>query len=220
MTFSSRVDRRRFILGTILAGAALGATSALPMHAAFAANASEGAAAKQTIQRLNDALSDVLAHGDEMKYQGRFDKLQPIIASVFDVPEMARVATGPKWNTMSDADKQKMTALFGQYMTTMYAARFRGHGGDSFELGEAKARDDGKMLVLTKLNRKTGEPVELSYLMKGSADTWKVVDVYYNGAISQLAQLRSEFSGAIRDGGVQKLEAALDAKIKQMQGGA
>jgi phospholipid transport system substrate-binding protein len=133
---------------------------------------------------------------------------------------MAKVATGPKWNTLSDADKQKMTDLFGKYMTTMYAARFRGHGGESFEMGDVKPRDNGKMLVITKMNRQSGEPVELSYMLNGAADQWKVVDVYYNGSISQLAQLRSEFSGPIRDGGVEKLEAVLADKTQQLQGGA
>jgi phospholipid transport system substrate-binding protein len=211
-----RVDRRRFLLTALTLGAAAG----LPLKRAFAANASEAAAAGQTVQRLNAGLMDVLANGDALKFEGRFQKLQPLLAAVFDIPEMARVATGPKWASLSDADKQAMTELFGRYMTTMYAARFHGDGVKSLEMGDVKPRDDGKMLVQTKLTRKDGEPVDLSYMMKGGADTWHVVDVYYNGSISQLAQLRSEFSGPMRDGGIEKLKAVLGDKILQMQGGA
>jgi phospholipid transport system substrate-binding protein len=213
---SAHADRRRFLATALM----LGAATTLPLKHVFAANASEAAAAAQTVQRLNTALMDVLTNGDTLKFEGRYQKLQPVLASVFDISEMAKVATGPKWNNLSDADKQAMTDLFSKYMTTMYAARFRGHGGESFEMGDVKPRDNGKMLVITKLNRKSGEPVELSYMLKGAADQWKVVDVYYNGSISQLAQLRSEFSGAIRDGGVQKLEAVLSDKVQQLQGGA
>ena len=50
-------------------------------------------------------------------------------------------------------------------------------------------------------------------------DDWHVVDVYYNGAISQLAQLRSEFNGPLRDGGVDKLRTVLEEKIKELEGG-
>jgi len=216
MNFESHVGRRRFMATAL----SLGVVAGLPLKHAFAANASESAAAQQVIERLNAALLDVLTNGDALKFEGRYQKLQPVLASTFDIPEMARVATGPKWSELSDADKQKMTELFGKYMTTMYAARFRGHGGESFEMGDVKPRDNGKMLVITKMKRQSGEPVELSYMMKGQADAWKVVDVYYNGSISQLAQLRSEFSGSMRDGGVQKLEAALNDKVHQMQGGA
>ena len=210
------VARRQFLAATL----SLGIAATLPLKHALAANASETAAASQTVQRLNAALNDVLANGDQMKFGGRYAKLQPVLASVFDIPEMARVATGPKWNELSDADKQAMTDLFGKYMTTMYAARFRGTGGDTLEMGDVKSRDNGKMLVSTKLNRKDGGPVELSYLLHGSADSWKVVDVYYNGSISQLAQLRSEFSVPMRDGGIQKLKSALADKTQQLTGGA
>jgi phospholipid transport system substrate-binding protein len=216
MKLEMHVDRRRFLLTALGAGT----LAALPLKLAFAANASETAAASQTVQRLNTALNDVLANGDALKFEGRYQKLQPVLTSVFDIPEMARVATGPKWSELSDADKQAMTDLFGKYMTTMYAARFRGHGGDTLEMGDVKQRDDGKMLVSTKLNRKSGEPVQLSYMLKGQADTWHIVDVYYNGSISQVAQLRSEFSGPIRDGGIEKLKTALSDKTQQLQGGA
>ncbi|HVZ02223.1 MAG TPA: ABC transporter substrate-binding protein [Dongiaceae bacterium] len=218
MEFETRVatNRRRFMITAL----ALGTAAGLPLKRAFAANASETAAAAQVVQRLNAALNDVLANGDALKFDGRYQKLQPVLAAVFDIPEMARVATGPKWNDLSDADKQAMTELFGKYMTTMYAARFRGKGGDTLVMGDVKPRDGDKMLVITRLNRKDGEAVELSYLLRGAADTWHVVDVYYNGSISQLAQLRSEFSAPMRDGGIEKLKAALGDKIQQLQGGA
>lgn len=216
MIEAAALDRRRFMLTAL----GLGLAAALPLKRALAANASETAAASQTVQRLNAALNDVLANGDALKFEGRFAKLQPVLAAVFDIPEMARVATGPKWNELSDADKQAMAELFGKYMTTMYAARFRGHGGDTLEMGDVKPRDGGKMLVSTKLNRKDGGPVELSYLLRGQADSWHIVDVYYNGSISQIAQLRSEFSVPMRDGGIEKLKAALADKTQQLQGGA
>ena len=123
-------------------------------------------------------------------------------------------------NDASEAEKQAMVDVFGRYMTTMYAARFKGYGGETFELGESKARDGGRVLVTTQLTRKDNEPIQLSYLMKGQGDTWHITDVYYNGSISQMAQLRSEFSGPLRDGGVTKLKSILEDKIKQLQGGA
>jgi len=216
MELQMRVNRRRFMVTALT----LSAAASLPLRQALAANASETAAAAQVVQRLNAVLNEVLANGDALKFEGRYRKLQPVLASVFDIPEMARVATGPKWNELSDADKQAMTDLFGKYMGTMYAARFRGHGGDTLEMGDVKPRDNGKMLVATKLNRKDGGPVDLSYLLRGQADSWHIVDVYYNGSISQMAQLRSEFSVPMRDGGVEKLKAAISDKTQQLTGGA
>jgi phospholipid transport system substrate-binding protein len=172
------------------------------------------------VQRLDNALIEIMKNGEALKFDGRYEKLAPVVNAVFDVPAMTKTAVGPMWNDASDADKKDMVEVFGRYMVTMYAARFKGYGGETFEVAGSKERAGGRVLVLTKLNLKDKEPVELSYLMKGEGDNWHVTDVYYNGSISQLAQLRSEFAGALRDGGVKNLKSVLEDKIKQLQGGA
>ena len=210
--------------GLLLAGIAL-ATAAVPAVLvptvpAMAASAAQSAAPVGPVQRLDTALIEVMQNANALKFQGRYDKLAPVLNAVFDVPEMTRIAVGPMWNDASASDKQEMVETFGRYMTTMYAARFKAFAGETFEIANSKERDGGRVLVITKLNRKDKEPVELSYLMKGEGDNWHVTDVYYNGSISQLAQLRSEFNGALRDGGVKNLKSVLETKIKQLQGGA
>jgi phospholipid transport system substrate-binding protein len=216
----------RFIRrGLVLAGLATStlATPAvlfMPSVPALAASASQAAAPVGPVQRLDTALVEVMQNAQQLRFQGRYDKLVPILGHVFDVPEMTRIAVGPIWNDASEADKKEMVDVFGRYMATMYAARFKGYRGETFEVTDSKQRDGGRVLVVTKLNRKDGEPVELSYLMKGEGDNWHVTDVYYNGSISQLAQLRSEFSATLRTGGVKALKSVLETKIKELQGGA
>jgi len=211
--------------GLLLAGIALTASAmpailTVPAAPAMAASAVQSAAPVGPVQRLDSALIEVMQNADALKFQGRYDKLAPVLNAVFDVPEMTRIAVGPMWNDASDSDKKDMVEVFGRYMVTMYAARFKGFNGETFEIAESKNRDGGRVLVITKMNRENKEPVELSYLMKGQGDNWHVTDVYYNGSISQLAQLRSEFAGALRDGGVKNLKSVLEDKIKQLQGGA
>ena len=45
------------------------------------------------------------------------------------------------------------------------------------------------------------DPIALDYLVRDESGTWRIADVYLNGAISQLAQLRAEFSTPYRNGG-------------------
>ncbi|WP_459858644.1 ABC transporter substrate-binding protein [Dongia sp. agr-C8] len=216
-----RLVRRGLLLaGIALAASAMPTILTVPAAPALAASASQAAAPIGPVQRLDNALIEVMKNGEALKFQGRYDKLAPVMSAVFDVPEMTRIAVGPMWNDAGESDKKEMVEVFGRYMTTMYAARFKGYGGETFEIADSKQRDGGRVLVITKLNRQDKEPVELSYLMKGEGDNWHVTDVYYNGSISQLAQLRSEFAGALRDGGVKNLKSVLEDKIKQLQGGA
>ena len=211
--------------GLLLAGIAVSALTlptilAVPTAPALAASAAQAAAPVGPVQRLDNALIDVMKNGEALKFDGRYEKLAPVLNAVFDVPAMTKIAIGPMWNDASAAEQKEMVEVFGRYMTTMYAARFKGYSGQTFEVAGSKERDGGRVLVMTKLNLKDKEPVELSYLMKGEGDNWHVTDVYYNGAISQLAQLRSEFSAPLRDGGVKNLKSILEEKIKQLQGGA
>jgi phospholipid transport system substrate-binding protein len=221
MELDMRVVRRGLLLAGIAASAlALPALVAVPAAPALAASASQAAAPLGPVQRLDAALIEVMKDAEALKFQGRFEKLAPVLNAVFDVPAMTKIAVGPMWNDATPDEQKAMVDVFGRYMITMYAARFKGYGGETFDIAGSKERDGGRVLVITKLNRKDKEPVELSYLMKGQGDSWHITDVYYNGSISQMAQLRSEFSAPLRDGGVAKLKSILEDKIKQMQGGA
>jgi phospholipid transport system substrate-binding protein len=219
------LDMRFVSRGLLLAGIAVSALAmpmllVAPSAPAVAASAAQAAAPVGQVERLDRALIEVMKNGDVLKFEGRYEKLAPVLNAVFDVPEMTRIAVGPMWNDASESDKAEMVEVFSRYMTTMYAARFNDYGGETFEIADSKDRDGGRVLVVTKLNRKDKEPIELSYLMKGAGDKWHVTDVYYNGSISQLAQLRSEFTAPLRDGGVKNLKSVLEEKIKQLQGGA
>jgi phospholipid transport system substrate-binding protein len=74
-----------------------------------------------------------------------------------------------------------------------------------------------RVLVESQIIKSDGEPVELNYLFRKTADGWKVIDVYLAGAISQLTQMRSEFSEPLQKGGVDALIQQLDQKVKQLQ---
>jgi phospholipid transport system substrate-binding protein len=56
----------------------------------------------------------------------------------------------------------------------------------------------------------------LNYLMRGSGDTWKIVDVYLAGTISELATQRSEFSAILKSGGAAALIESLHQQIDKL----
>jgi len=65
------------------------------------------------------------------------------------------------------------------------------------------------LIVHSKLIPAHGAPVTLNYRMRGSGNDWKVVDVYLEGTISQLAVRRSEFTAILHSEGPDKLLATL-----------
>ena len=125
---------------------------------------------------------------------------------------MTRIAVGPEWNSFSPVDQTALVDNFTRMTIATYASRFDGYSGERFEVEpESEARTTGR-IVHTKLIQASGEPIALDYLLRDSGGSWKVVDVYLTGTISELATRRSEFAAILKSGGPGALIASLQQK--------
>ena len=148
--------------------------------------------------------------------RGRYDKLAPVIRSTFDLPAMTRIAVGPEWTAIPPDQQAALLDNFARMTIATYANRFDGWSGQSFEVdAEVLPRNNGR-IVRTKLLRPKEEPVTLNYLMRGAGDSWKVVDIYLSGTISELATQRSEFSAILKAGGPAALIESLRQQIDKL----
>lgn len=173
---------------------------------------------KATVQSFYDALLETMKQGEELGFEGRYKKLEPVIHQVFDVPVMAKIAIGGAWTNFTADEKDRLLAVFDRYMITTYASRFKAYKGQKFEVGEVKAPAENRSLVETKIIKSNGDPVALNYLFRpGDDGSWKIIDVYLSGAISEMARMRSDFSATVTNGGADGLIAALEQKIKDIQ---
>jgi phospholipid transport system substrate-binding protein len=169
------------------------------------------------VQSLYDTLLDTMKHGPELGFDGRYQKLEPAIHQAFDVATMCKIAIGPAWTSMPTDKKNALLVAFDKYLVSTYASRFKKFSGQEFQVGAAKPAPGDRMLVETKLVKSDGEPIELNYLMRKNDAGWQVIDIYLAGAISQMTQMRSDFSEPLHKGGVDALIQQLDQKSKELQ---
>ena len=204
----SQFHRRRALLGAV----ALLVGFAFP----FPAAAAEGDPAAVPIRAFYDALLAVMKQADQLGVRGRYDKLAPVIRSTFDLPAMTRIAVGPEWTAIPPDQQTALLDNFARMTIATYANRFDGWSGQSFEVdAEVLPRNNGR-IVRTKLVRPKEEPVTLNYLMRGAGDSWKVVDIYLSGTISELAPQRSEFGAILKAGGPAALIESLRQQIDKL----
>jgi phospholipid transport system substrate-binding protein len=198
--------RRAALLAAVLAGAAL---------PSFAAPATSGPAA--VAQNLCDALVAAMKQGTATPFPARVQLLAPDIRGDFDLPLMSRIVVGPLWRQLAPADQQAMIDAFSDYSVANYAQRFKSYSGERFEVDPtASAMPNGDSVVHTKLYTGGPEPVELDYLMRLSGDRWRIIDVFLNGTISELAARRSEYSTVLRTGGIAALVDLLKKKTAEL----
>jgi phospholipid transport system substrate-binding protein len=180
----------------------------------------DGAEPAALIQTFYDSILDVMKHGPELGFDGRFRKLEPVIHQTFDVATMCKIAVGPAWTSLPTDKKNALLVSFDKFLVTTYAARFKSFNNQRLVVGASKPVSGDRVLVESKLFKSDGEPVELNYLFRKNQAGWQVIDIYLAGAISQMTQMRSDFSEPLRTGGVDNLIQQLEAKTAVLKAGA
>ena len=194
----------------IAAGVALAVTS----QASFSVGAAEPSA---TLQSFYDALLATMKDGDKLGFAGRRDKLTPIVRKSFDLPLMTRLIAGLQWPNFSPADQKSLIDAFSDFSVATYASQFDDFSGEQFKVDAKTNPAPGNDIVVhTKLIPFNEKPVQLDYLLRANQGDWRIIDVYLEGTVSQLAARRSEFSSVLRQSGVSGLIAVLKEKTAQL----
>ena len=193
----------------LVSGIGLGMLS-YPVHAAPSSGG-------DTVKGLYDVLLNTMKNGRILGQSGRFAQLDPVIRRSFDVASMARLSIGSSWAGLSENQRQQITDSFGRYMSAIYADRFDSYAGQKLEVTGEQPASSGVM-VRSQIIKASGEPVKVDYMMRRNGEGWMISDIYLDGAISEVATRRSEFSTILKNEGIDGLIAALNRKADLLSG--
>jgi phospholipid transport system substrate-binding protein len=162
------------------------------------------------VQSFYDALVSTMKQGKQLGIKGRYEKLKPVIEASFDMPGMTRLSVGPAWNTMSDADHAALIKALTRYTVASYAANFKSFDGEKFVVEPAPKDRNADKVVFSKLVAGS-DTIPFNYLMRKNGASWKVIDIFLNGFVSQMAKQRSDFGSTVTAGGAAALEKKINA---------
>ncbi|HZZ89827.1 MAG TPA: ABC transporter substrate-binding protein [Caulobacteraceae bacterium] len=199
-------------IGVLAAIGAAAAVAAAPVQAAPA----DPAAAQ--VDAFDGALLSAMKAGKAAGPQGRYRTLEPAVNRAFDIPTMIRFAVGPTWSSIPAAQQAALTSAFQRLTVASYAHNFDGYSGERFQVDPNVVTRGPDKVVQTKIIPTSGAPVAIAYRMRQSGGSWKIIDVFYNGSISQLTTRRSDFSATLAHGGAPALITHLNQLAdKQLQ---
>jgi|JI10StandDraft_1071094.scaffolds.fasta_scaffold332418_2 phospholipid transport system substrate-binding protein len=226
---SSGFSRLRPIVRSVVCALALGLVLGLAPGAGLAPRATAQSASPPaavsptasspapTIEAFHAGLLEIMKGAKTLGFQGRIEKLEPLMARTFDLDFMASKTVGRHWATLSPADQKRWAETFTRFTTANYAGRFKGFTGEEFvTLGVDEAAHDTR-LVRTKIVVPNEEAVELNYRVIQRDGSWKVIDVFLNGKVSELALRRSEYASALNRDGFEQLVASVETKIADLK---
>jgi len=168
------------------------------------------------VEGFNTALLDVMKNGKTLGFKGRFDKLRPVFEKAFDTPFMARFVSGGA--AVDEARAKALNESLTAYSVAFYARNFKAFDGETFPIDGAREIPQGT-LVSTRIVPKADKPTPMNYLLRQSNGSWKIIDVFLDGTISQLATRRTDFAQTLKTSGVDGLIKLLDAKTAEVSKG-
>jgi phospholipid transport system substrate-binding protein len=198
---------RFFAAAAILALVPLAALAATPEAAPVAA--------------LDTALIATMKAGSaNTGYQQRYNTLDPVVDSSFDLPVITQNSVGFLWNTLPAAQQQQLAALMEQFTVASYVSQFNSFGGEKILLLPAEKLLGAKRIIQTQIVPSDGSaPTEIDYVVGEDQNGWQITDVLLNGTISQVAIHASDFSSLVTSGDATQLIAALKSKIAALASG-
>jgi phospholipid transport system substrate-binding protein len=165
--------------------------------------------AARHIEAYYEQLMPTLKAAGSLSVGERDRRFTPAITSAFDIGAMARLATGPAWSSFSGAQQAAVREAFADFLVAEYANQVTDYSGESFVVDPQTSSESrgGGEIVRTKLLQPGGRTVEINYLVRGG----RVIDVYLNGTVSDLATRRDEFASILAGGG------GADALVKTLR---
>jgi len=170
--------------------------------------------ARKPIEQLYGVLIECLKDADALGLEGRRAKIGPAVQAGYDLPFMAEKILGRHWDSLSEANRARWIETFGNLTVATYAERMTGFTGQVFEVLKVEPSKRDTAVVYSQVVTPKEVPIAINYRMRADGDGWRIIDVYLNGTVSELALRRSEYAAVLQRDGFEKLVASIDDKIK------
>ena len=169
------------------------------------------------VHKLCDTLIEVMKQGKELGFQGRVGKLKSVVAGVYDMPAVTKATLGLAANKLSPEDLARLSDSYGRFSVATYADQFTKWDGERFEVGTPHPGANGTTVVPSVIVTGDGSRTSIDYVMHETDGNWAIVDVLFNGSISQIAVRRSEFVPIFRQNGLDGLIKLIDTKAAALE---
>ena len=168
------------------------------------------------IETYYQQLMPTIKQAGRLSVRERDTRFTPVITAIFDLPTMTRLAVGPAWKSFSAEQQAAVRDAFARFIVADYASQIKDYSGESFVVDPQTTPETrgGGEIVKTKLLQPSGRSVSINYLVRRE----RVIDIYLNGTISDLAMRRDEFASIIASGGADVLIKRLRDRTETLLG--
>ncbi len=172
--------------------------------------------AAQTVQTFYDVLTDTMKHGKELGLEGPLREAEARGRARLR-PRGHDQAGGRKHlaehrGRRPEGARRRLRAHDHRQLCEQFRQLTAARNSSSIPTSRCAARDK---VVQSKLEAGK-QTIPFNYRLRETGGAWKILDVYLNGSISELATRRSDFGATLSSGGAPALIKKIDALSDQL----
>ncbi len=157
------------------------------------------------VQDLGNRAIAVLNSEAITTFAEREAKLHDLLVESFDMKTISRFVLGRHVRSLSEPEFAGYEKLFTDFIVRVYAVRFGGYSGETFEVVKILDVVDGDSIVRTHILLGEGKPpIRADWRVRMFPEGYKIIDVSVEG-ISMLNTQRAEFVSVIERKGIDGL---------------
>lgn len=202
---------RTFLIRGLAIAALAGVIASCPLSAE-----DDLAPPREVVDKLQNEIIEIMKVGQEVGFNGRYDRFYPIITSTHRLETIARLTVGRYWGEQTDATREDFVDHFTRYIVSSYASKFKKYKGEFFEMTGARELKPGQVLVESDLHLVDDDPVRFRFILSNATGEWLIVNVMVEG-ISDLALKRAEYTSVIKKDGFDALLVKIEDQIADIK---
>jgi phospholipid transport system substrate-binding protein len=144
------------------------------------------------------------------------DKIITIIDGAIDADWLARFVLSRNYKTSTEAQKERFTKLYRDFMINTYGPKFKNYNGKKFTVNEVIEQNGFYIAKAEFLPRDNNVPISVNFRVKERKGKLMILDFIAEG-VSLIETQRSEFNSAITQKGMDQFLDDLTEKVKYLK---
>jgi phospholipid transport system substrate-binding protein len=166
------------------------------------------------VEHFQDILIEVMKNAQQWGYEGRYERLAPVVRQTHDLPIITRVAVGRYWRQFTEEQRASLVDTFSELSIATYAFRFDSYSDQTFKTLSEERIHNNEAVVQTLFIESDGDTRRFDYMLRRADENWRIVNIIVDG-VSDLALKRAEYTSILRREGFDSLITKLEEKIAQ-----
>jgi len=181
----------------------------------LAEDANKSAAVKKFVEEVGNKVVTI-ANDTKTPDAKRREKIIAVVDEAIDPEWIARFVLGKNYKTAADAQRERFTKLYRDFMINTYGPKFKNYNGRKFTVNEVAEQGGFYVAKAEFLPHDSNVAISVDFRVKERNGKLVILDFIAEG-ISLIETQRSEFNSAIAQKGMDKFLDELAERVVNLK---